>query len=290
MSDLNSELFFVRTFRVECMHIAINKSDFPENAKDKENYNLEFSDDFEGEELSKEKWLPFYVPFCSPTGIAIPSYEIRKGNLALKITEEQEPWCPEFNGEIKCSSIQTGIYSGRGEGISALQETAADKGAGDAPQFTSTYVPQYGYFEIRARMLITNSNMVSFRMRGYDSLLKKSAEVYIFEVKGKSVKGNFAKIGYGIRKFQDKKIDEEFYETAVDIDVSRFHCYAVEWDSQKFTFYIDNKKIKQIDQLLDYPMQLMLGIFELPVFEKDIIDRIYPKELIVDYVRCYKRK
>ena len=36
-------------------------------------------------------------------------------------------------------------------------------------------------------------------------------------------------------------------------------------------------------------MRLMLGIFEFPVLEKDIIDRIYPKKLIVDYVRGYKR-
>ena len=56
----------------------------------------------------------------------------------------------------------------------------------------------------------------------------KSAEIYIFEIKGNSLKGEMVKVGYGIRKFHDKKLKEEFYESTVDIDVSRFHCYAVE--------------------------------------------------------------
>ena len=117
----------------------------------------------------------------------------------------------------------------------------------------------------------------------------KSAEIYIFEIKGNSLKGEMVKVGYGIRKFHDKKLKEEFYESTVDIDVSRFHCYAVEWNSERVTFFIDNKKIREINQSPDYPMRLMLGIFEFPVLEKDIIDRIYPKKLIVDYVRGYKR-
>lgn len=271
------------------MYLSKRNEDFPENVKEKKKYHLEFSDEFEGEELNKTNWLPFYLPFCCPNGIVIPSYEIRKGNLALKITEEQVSWFSEFDGQIKGSSIQTGIYSEIKEEVTDLHTNEFVNDMFSVNQFKNTYLPQYGFFEIRARMLITNSNIVSFRMRGYDGKEKISAEIYVFEIKGNSVKSNAAKIGHGIRKFHDQKIKEEFYESTVDIDVSRFHCYAAEWDSKKITFYIDNKKIRQIDQSPDYPMQLMLGIFEFPVFEKDIIDRIYPKELIVDYVRGYRQ-
>ncbi|GAB2824885.1 glycoside hydrolase family 16 protein [Ferruginibacter profundus] len=271
------------------MYLSKRNEDFPENVKEKKNYHLEFSDEFKGEELDKTNWLPFYMPFFCAKGLAIPCYEIRKGNLALKITDEQESLLPEFDGELKGSSIQTGIYSGIKEEANGLHANELLNKPLAANQFKNTYTPQYGFFEIRARVLISKSNLVSFRLRGYDQNQKKTGEICIFEIKGNALKGNQVIINYGVQKFHDQKIKEDFFQRSFDIDVSWFHCYAVEWDREKVIFFIDNKKIGQINQSPDYPMQLMLGIFEFPVAEKDIIDRIYPKELIVDYVRGYRR-
>jgi hypothetical protein len=30
----------------------------------------------------------------------------------LQIAAEQQPWCPEFDGGIKASSVQTGLFAG----------------------------------------------------------------------------------------------------------------------------------------------------------------------------------
>ncbi|HEX9925630.1 MAG TPA: glycoside hydrolase family 16 protein [Anaerolineae bacterium] len=30
----------------------------------------------------------------------------------MRITEDQQPWCPEFDGQVKASCIQTGLFAG----------------------------------------------------------------------------------------------------------------------------------------------------------------------------------
>jgi len=44
-----------------------------------------------------------------------------------------------------------------------------------------------------------------------------------------------------------------------------------------------------VDQSPDYPMQLMLNIYEFPDEGPPQDADAYPKELVVDYVRGYKR-
>ena len=107
----------------------------------------------------------------------------------------------------------------------------------------------------------------------------------MFEIKGWKVRKNKAVIGYGIHQFGDPKLKEAFFEELFPIDVMDYHVYAVEWMPGETNFYIDGKKIKKINQAPDYPMQLMLGIYEVPKVEIDNSD--YPKEFVVDWVKGY---
>jgi hypothetical protein len=54
---------------------------------------------------------------------------------------------------------------------------------------------------------------------------------------------------------------------------------------------VDGRLVKTVGQSPAYPMQLMLGIYE---FRGDDADspgkRVCPKELVVDYVRGYRRR
>jgi beta-glucanase (GH16 family) len=76
------------------------------------------------------------------------------------------------------------------------------------------------------------------------------------------------------------------------IDTTQFHIYAVEWTPTHVDFFIDNVNIKTVLQSPQYPMQFMLGAFELP-FEGGWNgpydpDAPYPKTFTVDYVRGYQ--
>lgn len=261
---------------------------FPPNTIEKKGYIIDFCEEFNNKELDIKKWIPFYLPQWSSREMSQPHFEIRNNYLILKIEKDQKPWCPEFNGNVKCSSIQTGIFSGK-KGSNIGQHKINTKCiVREEQQNRYTYLPQYGYFEIRAKSLDSTSNVVALWMIGFEDKPEKSAEICIFEVKGKNVQKNKATIGYGIHKFNDNKLEEAFFEDEFEIDVTKFHTYAVDWTPEKLTFYIDNIKVREINQSPGYPMQLMLGIYEVPVKERNKKDYLYPKEFVIDYVRVYK--
>src|SRR5690242_16367432 len=86
--------------------------DVPANPIEKPGYRLEFHDEFEHHELDQTRWLPFYLPQWSSRARSVPSYRLRDKQLILQIDHDQAPWCPEFDGDNRCSSIQTGVFSG----------------------------------------------------------------------------------------------------------------------------------------------------------------------------------
>ncbi len=73
---------------------------------------LEFEDTFEGDALDLQRWIPHYLPHWSSRERAAARYELAGGCLRLLITADQEPWCPKLDGEIRVSSLQTGIFAG----------------------------------------------------------------------------------------------------------------------------------------------------------------------------------
>ena len=264
-------------------------NDFIANEIDKKNYIIEFNDEFTASKIDDTKWIPYYLPQWSSREMSKPNYEVREGNLILKITELQKPWCPEFNGNIKCSSIQTGIFSGEMGSSNGQHKINPNCIVREAQKAETTYLPKYGFFEIRAKALIQKSNVVALWMIGFEDSPEKSAEICIFEIKGANIRNGNAKVGFGIHKFQDPVLKEDFYEENFKLDVTKFHIYSAKWTSKKVTFYIDNQKIKEIEQSPDYPMQLMLSIYELLPQQKGHIKVKYPNELIVDYVRGYTK-
>jgi hypothetical protein len=72
------------------------------------------------------------------------------------------------------------------------------------------------------------------------------------------------------------------------IDAREFHVYAVDWTPNDVTFFVDDSRIKIVDQSPAYPMQLMLSIYAFPPTEPSDSPGRYPKAFIVDYVRGYR--
>ena len=131
--------------------------------------------------------------------------------------------------------------------------------------------------------------MVALWMIGYEDTPERSAEICICEIFGRDVQPGAAKVGMGVHPFGDHRIVDEFSAEHVPIDVRDFHVYAAEWTPERVTFFIDGERVKTVDQSPSYPMQLMLGIYELPDDnEPSRAPDSYPKEFVVDYVRGYR--
>jgi len=266
--------------------------DFPSNPLHKPGYRLEFHDEFDGATLDTTKWLPFYLPQWSSRAQSAPRYVMKNSQLILQITQDQLPWCPEFDGGVRCSSLQTGVFAGPVG--SAIGQHRFNKACvvREAQTNARTYTPQYGYFELRAKGLRTSGSLAALWMIGYEDTPERSAEITVCELAGTRTSPTRSSIRYGVHPFADPAITDEFYEDPFDIDTAQFHLYAVEWTPAHIDYYLDNVKIRTIDQSPAYPMQFMLNLYELPFVgtwtgEINLNDP-YPKEFAVDYFRAYQ--
>ncbi|GMK39733.1 hypothetical protein PCCS19_27880 [Paenibacillus sp. CCS19] len=265
--------------------------DFPRNPLEKPGYNLVFQDDFDANELDRTKWLPFYLPQWSSRSNAAANYRFEDSQILLSITEDQKPWCPEFNGDVKVSNLQTGTFSGPLGSDLGQHRFSRDCLVREEQLEERLFVPQYGYFEIRARGLGTPRNVCAFWMIGFEDTSERSAEICPFELKGWNVKEGSCTLGFGIHPFGDPSIEEEFIEREFEMDPTLYHVYAVDWTPEGIDFYIDNVRVHRSQQSPSYSMQLMLNIYEIPPQESGSDEPAeYPSEFAIDYIRCYRRQ
>ena len=265
------------------------KDDLPPQILSKTGYELEMEDDFEGRRLKDQFWLPYYLPQWSSRSASAARYSLRDGALRLRIDADQPPWCPEFDGWTRVSSIQTGVFSGpvgseigqshfRG-GLVVREEQAS----------VALYTPHYGLFEMRARAIDDPNNMVALWMIGYEDRPERSAEICVFEIFGRDVKASHAAIGMGVHPFGDATIVDDFTAEVVPVDARELHTYAAEWTPGHVAFYVDGRLIKVVDQSPAYPMQFMLGVYEF-ADGPSLRSRAdcYPKEFVIDWFRAYR--
>jgi hypothetical protein len=251
-------------------------------------FELEFEDTFDGEELDRSRWLPYYLPHWSSRARSAARYEVGQGALRLRIDEDQPPWCPELDGDIRVSSLQTALFSGPvGSPVGQHRFNPAAV-VREEQQDVQLYLPRYGRIELRARANGDPGAMVALWMIGYGDEPEHSAEICVCEIFGRDIAEDHAAVGMGVHPFDDPEIADEFSQEEIPIDVREFHVYAAEWTPQNVVFFVDGEQVKTVGQSPSYPMQLMLGIYEFPPAEGDERTGRYPKEFVVDYVRGYR--
>jgi uncharacterized protein YndB with AHSA1/START domain len=250
-------------------------------------YELEFEDTFDGDALNLRRWIPHYLPHWSSRERSAARYAIGGGCLRLLITADQEPWCPELDGDIRVSSLQTGVFAGPVGSIVGQHRFDPDAVVREAQRNTRLYTPQYGRIELRAKAPDDPRAMAALWMIGYEDEPERSAEICVCEIFGRDVSPTHATVGIGVHPFGDARIVDDFSAVRLRIDVREFHLYAAEWTPERVAFFVDGERLKTVGQSLAYPMQLMLGIYEFPG-EAPRPAAEYPKEFVVDYVRGYR--
>ncbi len=256
----------------------------------KDGYELEFEEEFDGAELDRGRWVPHYLPHWSSRERAAARYEIDDGHLRLLIEHGQEPWCPEFDGNVVASSLQTGVFAGPVGGQVGQMRFNPDVVVREEQENVRLYTPQYGIIEIRLRAIDDPRNMVALWMPGYEDEPERSGEICLCEIFGKDIGSDQAAVGMGVHPFGDPKLTDEWAAEPVAIDAREFHVYAIEWTPERVAFFVDDEHIKTVGQSPDYPLQLMLSIYEFPEQGDAQPASEYPKEFVVDYVRGYRRR
>ncbi len=253
---------------------------------DRAGYELEFEDTFDGEVLDETRWLPYYLPQWSSRAASAARYHLAGGFLRLSIESDQQPWCPEYDGEIRVSSLQTGVYAGPVGSPIGQQRFTPGMVVREAQDNVQLYTALYGRFELRAKAIDDPRCMVALWMIGYEEEPERSAEICVCEIFGRNVTPESAGVGMGVHPFGDPTIRDEFSVETVPIDAREFHVYAAEWTPEQVAFFVDDGLMKTVDQAPCYPMQFMLGIYEFP--EPTPSQHPYPKQFVVDYFRGYR--
>ena len=252
----------------------------PGNPLEKPGYRLELSEEFDDDTLNTNVWIPYYLPHWSSRELSAARYKIQDSSLILYIDEDQKPWCPEFDGDVKCSSLQTGLYPGQHR----FKKHCVVR---EAQQPSYLYTPLYGFFEARVKAPAFHGNLGALWMIGLEENPEESGEIAMFELFGDQITPTQSEVRYGIHSWQDPTLTEEFYRDTVMFNASEFHIYAIDWTPTHIDFYVDNVKRRTIFQSPAYPMQFMLGIYDLPIEDKYQGD--YPREFVIDYFRAYQQ-
>lgn len=249
---------------------------------------LEFEDTFQGDELDRSRWLPYYLPHWSSREQAAARYRLGDGCLRLLIEDGQEPWCPEFDGDVRVSSLQTGAFAGplgSGVGQHRFNPEAVVR---EEQENVRLYTPRYGVVELRCKAIADPRNMVALWMIGYEDEPDRSAEICVCEIFGSEVGLDEALVGVGVHPFGDAAITDDFSKVQVAIDAREFHTYAAQWTPEGVRFLVDGEQVKAVEQSPGYPMQLMLSVYEFPGEDGAAAAGSYPKEFVVDRVRGYR--
>lgn len=262
----------------------------PRDRLDRTGFVLEVEDRFTGTELNRSLWIPHYLPhWSSPEGSAA-RYELAGGRLRLEIEADQPPWCPEYDGWLRVSSIQTGVFAGPVGSAVGQHRFADGMAVRSAQPDIALYTPTYGLFEARLRAVDDPVNMVAFWMIGYEDEPAHSGEILVAEIFGRDVGPRSAAIGMGVRAHHDPTLTDAFSQGRVELDVRDFHDYAVAWTPERVAFYVDERLINLVEQSPAYPMQFLLGIYEFaggpgPASPPER----YPKVLEVDWFKGWRR-
>jgi len=264
--------------------------DCPPNPSEKPGYSLEFREDFQDTTLDLTRWLPFYLPHWSSRSRSAARYSLPGGCLRLQIEADQQPWSPEYDGGIRVSSLQTGCFSGPVGSPVGQHHFRPGLLVKEEQPPSQLYTPRYGYFETRLKAVPLPGYLVTLWMIGFEDRPEHSAEICICEIFGHEMAGGSARIGYGLHPFGDPHIQDAFYRDSFPINAASYHIYAVEWTPARVDFYIDNVKTRTIGQSPDYPMQFMLGLYEIPDYLIRTAEKpAWPVTAEVDYVRGYRR-
>jgi hypothetical protein len=226
---------------------------------------MELDEHFAADHLDQDVWFPYYLPHWSSRAASRATYQVRDGELSLTIPADQPLWCPGLHETpLRVSCLQTGSLAGQlGSPIGQQPFRDGLLVTEEQPTFWG-YTPQYGRIEITMRGIVTERSMFAFWLSGIEDSPERSGEICVAEIFGAAIRPGFAEVGMGLHRFRDPALDEEWAVEAMPIEVSEFHTYGVDWRPGECAFAVDGEVVRRIDQAPDYPMQLMVGVYDFP--------------------------
>ena len=247
---------------------------------------MPFLDHFDGPTLDTGVWIPHYLPQWSSRVETAATYAIAGSELRLTIPPEHGLWCAgDHEPPLRVSGIQSGVFSGEVGSTTGQQPYRDGVVVRELQPAQWGWTPHHGRLEVRARMDITPRSMAAVWMVGLEDEPTRCAEICIFEVFGVAVDGDGAAVGMGVHAFRDPAITEEFAAERLAIDPAEYHVYTADWRPGRVDFLVDGEHVRTVPQAPDYPMQMMVAVFDFPDHETTSRHADHTPALAVDHIR-----
>jgi len=261
----------------------------PEATLDRSGQDPVFEDAFRGAALDEGHWIAAYLPQWSTPDRTAARYAVGETGLRLRIDADQPPWCPELDGDLRVSSIQTATFSGPLGSSIGTHPFHPDARVRTPQPSRVLFAPERGLIEVRMRALDDPRAMVALWMVGIGDEPGRSGEICVAEIFGRNVGADRAAVGMGIHPFADADLSDDFAEVELAIDARDWHTYSSDWQAGRVDWFVDDRHVRTVRQSPGYPLQLMLGIYELPAEGPDErLRSAYPRVFEVDVVRAYR--
>jgi len=253
----------------------------------KDEWKLFWSDEFDGDKLDLTKW----------------DYQIGTGYNGWGNNEEQ--YYTKDNVSVANGSL---IIEAKKEKVGKKSYSSgriATKSMNGNVLFSTTC----GKFEARIKLPAGSGLWPAFWMLPTEDAYGKwplSGEIDIMEARGRIINQMQGAIHYG-EVAPNNKSSHELYTFPKDTNITDYHIYSVEWDTNNITWYIDNKEYYSEknwyttpeDKSKNYsypapfnrPFYLILNLAVGGTFDEGIIpdSSNLPGKMEVDYVRVYKK-
>jgi Glycosyl hydrolases family 16 len=246
-------------------------------------------DHFDGSDLDTRVWVPHYLPQWSSRAESAATYELAASELRLTIPAGQGLWCAEdHEPPLRVSGVQSGVFSGEVGSTIGQQPFRDGLVVREFQPAQWGWTPQYGRLEVRARMELSPRSMASVWMVGVEDEPSRSGEICVFEVFGDALSADddelTAAVGMGVHPFRDPALTDDFAAARLAIDVTEPHVYTADWRPDQVDFLVDGRHVRTARQAPDYPMQMMVAVFDFPQ-KADSAPADHVPLLAVDYVR-----
>jgi Glycosyl hydrolases family 16 len=253
---------------------------------DRSGYRLEFEERFVGRILSEERWVDHSLPQWTTPDRSRARYDLTADGLSLRIDQDQPAWRVE-DGELRVSNLQTGSLSGPAGSAAGQHRHRAGLTVVTPQPTRRLYTPTGGLVEAELRASTDPTCMLALWLIGFEERPEDSGELCLAELFGDAV-GPPARINVGVKAHHDPRLTDDMATVELDLDGTEWHAYAVAWDRDESHFYVDEQLVRSCPQGVDYPMQLMVDLFEFPS-STDREDAAYPKRGWVRSVRGWSR-
>ena len=260
--------------------------DLPHARLDRSRFELVVDERFVGAALDPARWLPEYLPHWSTPDRSAARYRLTDTGLELRVDHDQPAWSPEYDGELRVSNLQTGSFSGPVGSAAGQHRFREGLVVRTAVPERRLWQPRSGLVEARIRPSLHPRALTALWLIGHEAHPAQSGELCVVELFGGEIDERGAtSIGVGVHPFGDARLREEFARVPIAGDARGFRTYSLEWMPGAARWYVDDVLVAEVDQSPDYPLQLMLNLYDLPLEGTTREAAGYPMTASVAWVR-----